>query len=48
MFKRILAMLALAAVFAACSPSDGGTSPDVDGASPLESLPAESLSPSPS
>ena len=53
MMKRILAILALAAALAACGPadSDGGTSPGVDGASPVapvESLPMESMSPSPS
>ena len=51
MLKRILAMLALAAIFAACAPSDGGgTSPGIDGTSPapIESMPVESMSPSPS
>ena len=55
MIKRILAIVALAAVFAACSPANdgggGGTSPGLDGARPAlpeESLPAESMAPSPS
>jgi hypothetical protein len=50
MFKRILAVLALAAIFAACSPSTdgGGTSPDTDldtSPAPVESI---EMSPSPS
>jgi hypothetical protein len=48
MFKRILAVLALAAILAACSPNTdgGGTSPGVDTSpAPIESI---EMSPSPS
>jgi hypothetical protein len=46
MVKRLLLILALGATLAACSPSTGGSgAPSV---APVESVPAESMAPSPS
>jgi len=50
MFKRLMAILALGAVLAACSPassSPGGSDVVTDSAAPSESLGTESASPSP-
>lgn len=57
MLKRLLAVLAIGAAIAACTPTDGGASPDLTVPTPAPSLdmpsemptdmPAESASPSP-
>ena len=54
MLKRLLAVLAISAAIAACTPTDGGASPDVTVPTPTMEMPTEmptmgteSASPSP-
>jgi hypothetical protein len=45
MFKRLLAIAVLGAALVACTPTDGGTSPDVDPslAVPTDALPTDDM-----
>ncbi|MEX2185013.1 MAG: hypothetical protein WEC14_11250 [Chloroflexota bacterium] len=41
MFKRLLAVLAIGAAIAACTPTDGGASPDLTVPTPTIDMPSE-------
>ncbi|CAN5603416.1 hypothetical protein BH20CHL7_BH20CHL7_10850 [soil metagenome] len=41
MLKRLLAVLAIGAAIAACTPTDGGASPDLTVPSPTMDMPSE-------
>ena len=48
MLKRLLAVLAISAAIAACTPTDGGTSPNVAVPTPSMGMPTEMPSEMPS
>lgn len=45
MLKRLVAILAITAALVACTPSDGGSSPDTESIAPIESMAPASMAP---